>query len=96
MRQYRLLSSCLLAVLVLGCFTSNSQAQYCFEKYVAASGMGYVVFPAYITPGLTGPPVKKARCYSVKKGCLCHAKYCNSTLFLLDMVLVSSPVCVTK
>jgi hypothetical protein len=55
MRQYRLLLSCLLAILVLGCFTSNSQAQYCFGKVVEAGPGQTVVFPAYTTPGLTGP-----------------------------------------
>jgi len=89
LRQYRLLSSCLLAILVLGCFTSNSQAQYCFEKTVTAGPGETVVFPAYTTPGLTGPPGKKVLC-PTRRVCRCEAVYCSSTVFLLDYILTNA------
>jgi hypothetical protein len=89
MRQYRLLSSCLLAILVLGCFTSNSQAQYCWATAFSVGPGQTVVFPAYITPGLTGPPGKKFVCPTkyYRTGCLRTATYCNSPTFLLDSIL---------
>ena len=89
MRQYRLLLSCLLTISVLGCFTSNSQAD-CYWKQVGAHPGQTVVFPTYTTPGLNGPG-KTALCVSPHlKPCLCHAKCCNSPVFILDWVLVSS------
>jgi hypothetical protein len=93
MRQYRVFLSCLLAILVLACFTSNSQA-VCELKQVAVPPGKTVVFPAFTTPGLTGPPGAIGLCPSKYfKGCLCKAEYCSNPIFLLDWDLVKFAGC---
>jgi hypothetical protein len=88
MRQYRLLLSCLLAMSVLGCFISNSQADLgdCWLQQVVIRPGQTVVFP-YITPGAGG---KRLLCQmKYWKGCLCNAYYCHLA-FSMDWSLVNA------